>query len=165
MESAGKRITRPPDLLLNQFLVPTSTPAMIPTTTIFQINASTSTITMQSITTINVEPSVQQMFNQMMNAFKKSTEKSEENIATITAAVKDIRKEIIDLREQTTKQNKQCIQRWQETDIHLTKLEYDHSHKNYITQKDIINGHVTQKIEYLEGEAVCIRKDLTRLVS
>lgn len=138
MESAGKRTTRPSDFLVNPVLTPTTVPNKIPTTT-SQVGASAYTFTTTSNTTSNIEPSVQQMFSHMMSAFKKSTEKSEENIITITAAVKDTRKEMTELREHITKQNKQCIQIWQENYFRLTKFEDDHSHKDHITRQNIMN--------------------------
>lgn len=172
MESAGKRNTHPPKYLndyildLSEFSTMAANTTTVNTSTISTHTIKTSIKPISSESTAgNAEPSIQQMFTQMMKALKKSTEKSEESIAAITAAVKDTRKEIIEHREETTKQNEQCIQRWQETDIRITKLEDDHVHQDFVDRQDIINEQTTRRIVRLEEETINIKRDLSKLVS
>lgn len=155
MDSAGKRITKPPVRLIDQVLQPEilnpSGSNMAPIVTTSTVAAVTDTPTMstgQSVTRMSSsEDSIQRMLAQLL-AGQRSNE----------AGMRT-------MRDDMTTRFDQCLERWQAVDTRITKLEDDQvrSEHKTVKQNETIERH-TGRLETLEDDVVTIRRDLCRLV-
>lgn len=156
MESAGKRTTRSPDFLHNAVLfsgdnmaTTTSSSMSLTTSTVSVTSASpTMTTSSQSSTTGSSDVTLQRLFAQLMAETKASSAK--------------IDKKIDDYQKQSSDQFKECMKRWQLTDTRLFKLEESSLKQgDELTYQKIKNEEVSNRLNYLEGEVLSIRNELS----
>jgi len=153
MDSAGKRITKPPVRLIDQVLQPeiltSSVVNMASNSSTSNATASTNTVTVSSGQPRATAPdeTIQKMFAQLM-AGQRSNEVG-----------------IRALRDDITNRFDQCLERWQAIETRTTKLEDDlvRSEHQIVKQNETIQ-HNASRITSLEDEVVNTRGDLCRLI-
>lgn len=155
MDSAGKRITKPPVRLIDQILQPEilnlSESNMAPIVTMSTATGPTDTLSVSSgqsaPRTTTTDETIQKMFVQLLA-----------NQRANDAGIRG-------MREDMTAQWDQCLERWQAIDTRTTKLEDDQARSEHRTIKmnETIEEN-TRRIVSLEDEVVAIRSDLCRLV-
>lgn len=155
MDSAGKRITKPPVRLIDQVLQPEiltlSGSSMASNVSTSITTGSTDTPTVSSGQSApratTSEETIQKMFAQLL-ASQRS------NDAGIRA-----------MREDMNTRWDQCLERWQAVDIRTTKLEDDQARfeQQKVKMNEIIQ-HNTSRITLLENEVVNIRSDLGQFI-
>lgn len=153
MDSAGKRITKPPVRLIDQVLQPEILTSFVVNMTsnssTSNATASTNTVTVSSGQPRATAPdeTIQKMFAQLM-AGQRSNEVG-----------------IRAMRDDITNRFDQCLERWQAIETRITKLEDDlvRSEHQIVKQNETIQ-HNASRITSLEDEVVNIRGDLCRLI-
>lgn len=157
MDSAGRRVSKPPDrLTYNNILQPEirTQPSMAPAVTTSTPSISTNTVTPSSgqpvppTDTIDRDQKIHAMFSQLMaEARSNKAERAKD-------------------KEDLMSRFDQCLERWQGVDTRLVKLEDDQVRaEHHMVQQDQEIGSNKSRIGSLEDEVIFIRNDLTRLTT
>lgn len=174
MDSAGKRITKQPDRLINNILQPNiimsseNTPTTSTLTTVSNA-LSTKTPVSQSGSSGNYlqnsskndvgQRSLQDMMMNMIEETKKLS-------VSLNARADQTDVRLEEIRLLNANSFAQCLERNQLLDMRITKLEDDNVQQtSNITHQDAVNTQMSSRVNYLEEEVVSIRRDITRLVT
>lgn len=165
MDSAGKRITRPPNRLIDQVLQPEVVHSpdtnMANNDKISSANGANDTSIMVSgqsaPRTQAPDDPVQEMLKKIMAGMQTEARKTKTNMETMQAEARST-------REEMTSRFDQCLERWQMVDTRLAKVEDEQIRlENQVVQQERVVQLNTSRISVLEDEVATIRNDLCRL--
>jgi len=147
MESAGKRESRPPIRLIDQLL--SSDKNMGPTTTTTTTTSTTtiSTPSMSNPTVSRADPTIHQMFAQLIASNEKQRAQTEI------------------FQQQTTQKLSDSLERWRSTDARVANLEYDTIRNTTNNLKpEETNVELSRRLDCVEKNVFNFRNEL-KLVS
>lgn len=150
MEGAGKRITRPPDRLIDHIFTLDNGTNQTPSTITSVTNPSTmsSNTTDKIIESTNKDAAIMSMLTEILSKANDKAAKDEIFQTKINDHITE------------------CVQRWQIVDTRITKLEDDSVHQEARhVQQQTMNKNVSQRVDYLEHEVLAVRTDLSRLAA
>lgn len=143
MESAGKRESRPPIRLIDQLLSSDKNMGPTTTTTTTTSTTSISTPSTSNPTASRADPTIHQMFAQLIASNEKHRAQTEI------------------FQQQTTQKLSESLERWRSTDARVANLEYDtiRNTTNNLKQEET-NVELSRRLECVEKDVFNFRNEL-----